>query len=82
MNFISAVDMFKIGIGPSSSHTFGPWRAALRFMQDLRKQVADCSQVRLHVEVDLYGSLARIISAKDRPCFLAVCNKSLACVMG
>ncbi len=59
MNFISAVDMFKIGIGPSSSHTFGPWRAALRFMQDLRKQIADCSQVRLHVEVDLYGSLAQ-----------------------
>lgn len=28
---ISVFDMFKIGVGPSSSHTLGPWRAAMRF---------------------------------------------------
>ena len=35
---ISVFDMFKIGIGPSSSHTLGPWRAAQRFVQDLLKE--------------------------------------------
>ncbi|HEY0272591.1 MAG TPA: serine dehydratase beta chain, partial [Chitinophaga sp.] len=30
---ISVFDIFKIGVGPSSSHTLGPWRAALRFLQ-------------------------------------------------
>ncbi|MBC7875016.1 MAG: hypothetical protein H7Y01_13520, partial [Ferruginibacter sp.] len=28
---ISVFDIFKIGVGPSSSHTLGPWRAAQRF---------------------------------------------------
>src|SRR5690606_32286965 len=32
---ISIFDMFKIGIGPSSSHTLGPWRAAQRFLDVL-----------------------------------------------
>ena len=33
---ISVFDMLKIGVGPSSSHTLGPWRAALRFVDTLR----------------------------------------------
>ena len=33
---LSVFDLFKIGIGPSSSHTVGPMRAALRFAQDPR----------------------------------------------
>ena len=32
---VSAFDMFKIGIGPSSSHTVGPMRAAARFATEL-----------------------------------------------
>ncbi|HQV56248.1 MAG TPA: serine dehydratase beta chain, partial [Chitinophagaceae bacterium] len=32
---ISVFDIFKIGVGPSSSHTLGPWRAAQRFVQTL-----------------------------------------------
>ncbi len=32
---ISVFEMLKIGIGPSSSHTLGPWRAALRFLDEL-----------------------------------------------
>ena len=31
---VSVFDLFKIGIGPSSSHTVGPMRAALMFVQD------------------------------------------------
>lgn len=54
---ISVFDMFKIGVGPSSSHTLGPWRAALAFIENLRKQ---SSLLRItNLEVLLYGSLAK-----------------------
>ncbi len=36
--FISVFDMLKIGVGPSSSHTLGPWRAAEKFLNELRKR--------------------------------------------
>lgn len=54
---ISAFDIFKIGIGPSSSHTLGPWRAAQRFVQGLveRDSLAEVQSVK----VMLYGSLAK-----------------------
>ncbi|MEK6623477.1 MAG: serine dehydratase beta chain, partial [Bdellovibrionota bacterium] len=38
---MSVFDIFKIGIGPSSSHTVGPMRAALRFMNSFIKQGLD-----------------------------------------
>jgi L-serine dehydratase len=49
--------MFKIGVGPSSSHTLGPWKAALRFLQSLQQQQL-LQQVKA-VEILLYGSLAK-----------------------
>jgi L-serine dehydratase len=49
--------MFKIGIGPSSSHTLGPWRAAQRFVQSVKK--AQSLREVKKVEVLLYGSLAK-----------------------
>ncbi len=54
---ISVFDIFKIGVGPSSSHTLGPWQAARRFVQSLQKkgQLQQVEQVR----VLLYGSLAK-----------------------
>ena len=53
--YISLFDMFKIGIGPSSSHTVGPMRAARRFLVEM----SDVDLVRIHrVEVEIYGSLA------------------------
>jgi L-serine dehydratase len=54
---ISVFDMFKIGVGPSSSHTLGPWRAALRCLETI-KQKASLKQVN-SVTVLLYGSLAK-----------------------
>jgi len=54
---ISVFDMFKIGVGPSSSHTLGPWRAALRFLQSIQQQ-ATLDSV-LEINVLLYGSLAK-----------------------
>jgi len=54
---ISVFDMFKIGIGPSSSHTLGPWRAAERFLKALsEKGIIDNVT---GVKVLLYGSLAK-----------------------
>jgi L-serine dehydratase len=52
---ISVFDIFKVGVGPSSSHTFGPMVAANRFLQELHSdgQFADVADVR----VQLFGSL-------------------------
>jgi L-serine dehydratase len=55
-SMISVFDMFKIGIGPSSSHTVGPMRAAGRFVQSLRRQHLFTHVSR--IEATLYGSLA------------------------
>src|SRR5215831_2470464 len=54
---ISVFDIFKIGIGPSSSHTLGPWRAAQRFIHSLQEK--NCLDDVTEVEVLLYGSLAK-----------------------
>ncbi|MHB1588086.1 MAG: L-serine ammonia-lyase, partial [Metallibacterium scheffleri] len=54
---VSVFDLFKIGIGPSSSHTVGPMRAAARFVQRWLADAGNLPRVaRVHVE--LYGSLA------------------------
>src|SRR5471030_1866051 len=54
---ISVFDMFKIGIGPSSSHTLGPWRAAQQFVQSIEDKNA--LQMVVQVKILLYGSLAK-----------------------
>jgi len=54
--FLSVFDIFKIGIGPSSSHTMGPMTAAVRFVNALRA-LPSRDAVR-RVQVRLYGSLA------------------------
>jgi L-serine dehydratase len=54
---ISIFDMFKIGVGPSSSHTLGPWRAAQQFTNSLQKN--NLLQAVKSIEVLLYGSLAK-----------------------
>lgn len=54
---ISVFDIFKIGVGPSSSHTLGPWKAALLFVKSL-KDKGKLTDVK-SVQVLLYGSLAK-----------------------
>lgn len=54
---ISVFDIFKIGVGPSSSHTLGPWRAAQQFVQAL-EQLGVLDKV-IQVKILLYGSLAK-----------------------
>jgi L-serine dehydratase len=51
---ISVADLFTIGIGPSSSHTVGPMRAAFAFVEALGSDVGRCTAVR----AEIYGSLA------------------------
>lgn len=56
MECISVFDMLKIGVGPSSSHTLGPWRAAERWIKELKaKNRFDKVE---KITVDLYGSLS------------------------
>ncbi len=52
---ISIFDLFKIGIGPSSSHTVGPMVAANTFLKGL--QELGCLGAVENISVDLYGSL-------------------------
>ncbi|HCN91014.1 MAG TPA: L-serine ammonia-lyase [Oxalobacteraceae bacterium] len=53
---ISTFELFRLGIGPSSSHTVGPMRAARQFAQEL--EAAGHVAQLASVTVDLYGSLA------------------------
>ena len=55
MECISVFDMLKIGVGPSSSHTLGPWRAARRWISKLKEKGKFDNVERITVE--LYGSL-------------------------
>ncbi|MFW6329781.1 MAG: serine dehydratase beta chain, partial [Alkalispirochaetaceae bacterium] len=56
MPAISAFDMLKIGVGPSSSHTLGPWRAVERWIREHSPRYSDRGIDG--IEVDLFGSLA------------------------
>jgi L-serine dehydratase len=56
MEYISVFDMLKIGIGPSSSHTLGPWRAAENWIVHLKENNL-FSQIH-QIRIDLYGSLS------------------------
>ena len=56
MECISVFDMLKVGIGPSSSHTLGPWRAAERWIQELHTN--NTFKKVTKIQVQLYGSLS------------------------
>jgi L-serine dehydratase len=68
MERISVFDMLKIGVGPSSSHTLGPWRAAERWINEL-KAANEFNQI-ISINVDLYGSLS--LTGKGHATDLAV----------
>lgn len=54
---ISVFDIFKIGVGPSSSHTLGPWVAALQCIEELKKERR--IEFVENIDILLYGSLAK-----------------------
>lgn len=72
---ISVFDMFKTGVGPSSSHTLGPWRAGQQFAADLKAKNLLQQVVRVHVL--LYGSLAKtgVGHGTDIAVQLGLCNE-------
>ena len=72
---ISVFDMFKIGVGPSSSHTLGPWRAAMAAIQSIKLK-ANINDVT-KIDVLLYGSLAKTGKGHgtDVAVLLGLCNE-------
>ncbi|WP_274476189.1 L-serine ammonia-lyase [Mangrovimonas aestuarii] len=68
MECISVFDMLSIGVGPSSSHTLGPWRAAERWIEELKDSGKFDKIDKVHV--DLYGSLS--LTGKGHATDLAV----------
>ncbi len=68
--FLSVFDMFKVGVGPSSSHTMGPMVAGARFLDALRTAPFNCAGVR----AALHGSLAHtgVGHATDRATVLGL----------
>src|SRR6266567_2460526 len=74
----SFFDLYKIGVGPSSSHTMGPMRAAFQFAQGLAGFIH-----RVHrVQADLYGSLALtgLGHATDRAVLLGLAGNEPATI--
>ncbi len=63
---ISVFDMLKIGVGPSSSHTLGPWRAIQRWFHE----ELDAAAIR-KIEIHLYGSLA--LTGRGHSTDIAIC---------
>ena len=53
MEKISIFDIYKVGVGPSSSHTLGPWKASLHFVASLKSLEYDS------ISIELFGSLSK-----------------------
>ncbi len=62
---ISVFDLFKIGIGPSSSHTVGPMIAARNFILDVEnsKQLKNVTRIKS----EMYGSLGAQVKHTEHP---------------
>lgn len=76
--FLSVFDVFKIGIGPSSSHTMGPMTAALKFLDEIKSGTFPKPEGAIveRIKVSLHGSLAftGIGHATDRAVILGLCG--------
>lgn len=58
MEKISVFEIFKIGIGPSSSHSMGPWNAAKDFLNLVEQKKKELNNIK-SIDIELYGSLAK-----------------------
>jgi L-serine dehydratase len=78
--FLSVFDVFKIGIGPSSSHTMGPMTAAARFLNEIKNGdwVAPAGSYVSSIQASLHGSLAYtgVGHATDRAVILGLAGQS------
>ena len=73
---ISTFDMFSVGIGPSSSHTVGPMRAAKRFAERLARKERGTTTAR--VQIELFGSLGHTGKGhgSDKAVILGLCGEA------
>ncbi|MEL6088913.1 L-serine ammonia-lyase [Bartonella schoenbuchensis] len=82
--FLSVFELFKIGIGPSSSHTMGPMTAANMFLQEIIAKGFSCSShMRVsHIRVYLHGSLAftGVGHATDKAIILGLLGEKVSTV--
>lgn len=71
---VSVFDLFKVGIGPSSSHTVGPMRAAKLFLDHLL--LKECLAVTRRVRIELFGSLGATGKGhgSDKAVMLGLCG--------
>lgn len=80
MESISIFEIIKVGIGPSSSHTMGPWRASGLFLNYLEKneKLAQVEEIYTY----LYGSLAKtgIGHGTDKAIMLGLCNEDFSTI--
>ncbi|MGL4406181.1 MAG: L-serine ammonia-lyase, partial [Notoacmeibacter sp.] len=78
--FLSVFDVFKIGIGPSSSHTMGPMTAAARFLDEIKngQWVAPAGSFVTSIKASLHGSLAftGVGHASDRAVILGLAGEA------
>lgn len=58
---LSVFDMFRVGVGPSSSHTVGPMRAGLAFAEELKQMVVNGGPRPTHLTVDLFGDRKSVV---------------------
>lgn len=82
--FLSVFELFKIGIGPSSSHTMGPMTAANMFLQEIvARNFGGSFRAKVsHIRVYLYGSLAftGVGHATDRAVVLGLLGEEASTV--
>ncbi|WP_455482347.1 L-serine ammonia-lyase [Bartonella sp. B35(2025)] len=82
--FLSVFELFKIGIGPSSSHTMGPMTAANMFLQEIVAQNLSYSSHTIvsHIRIYLYGSLSStgIGHATDKAVMLGLSGKKASTI--
>lgn len=78
--FLSVFELFKIGVGPSSSHTMGPMTAANLFLEEIRDGdwPRPVGAEVTHIKVYLHGSLAftGVGHATDRAVILGLCGQT------
>lgn len=75
MNSISIFEIFKIGLGPSSSHAMGPWNAAKDFLYQIKLDRKTLSSI-ITIDIELFGSLAKtgIGHGTDKAIMMGLCG--------
>src|SRR5690625_3493473 len=74
MESISIFDMLKIGVGPSSSHTLGPWRAAIWWLEEIEDKGGAASLEHIKLQQFSFFSLTGVVNSTDIAVVLGLCG--------